>query len=90
LDATEVIAAHCVPWWLSLSITSRTARSRTSAEYLLRLPFAPSSQQMEPPVKPGRFNRHDLTKRDHKKRQLSYLAPYGGPGVFGLSAAGNF
>lgn len=34
--------------------------------------------------------RHDLTKRDHKKRQLSYLAPYGGPGVFGLSAAGNF
>src|SRR5690606_36222871 len=35
--------------------TIRTARSRTSAEYLLRAAIAPSSQRMEPPAIPGRF-----------------------------------
>src|SRR5690242_9967164 len=43
-----------------LSITSRTPRSRTSVEYLLGLPMAPSSQHLEPPGNPGRFTRSRL------------------------------
>jgi len=41
-----------------LSKTIRTARSRTSGEYLGRTCFfiAPLSQEMEPPANPGRFN----------------------------------
>ena len=34
--------------------------------------------------------RHALTKRDQKKRQIGYLAPYGGPDVFELNSAGTF
>jgi hypothetical protein len=33
----------------------RTARSRTSGEYLLALPMTPSSQGLESPGIPGRF-----------------------------------
>ena len=33
-----------------------TARSRTSGEYLVDVFIAPSSQEMEPPRKTGRFN----------------------------------
>jgi len=36
--------------------TMRTARSRTSGEYLLVFFMAPSSQELEPPRYPGRFN----------------------------------
>ena len=34
----------------------RTARSRISGEYLLDLFITPSSQEMEPPTKPGQFS----------------------------------
>jgi len=40
------------------SFTIRTARSRTSGEYLVEVPvllMAPSSQTSEPPANPGRF-----------------------------------
>jgi hypothetical protein len=35
----------------------RTARSRTSGEYLVDLFIAPSSQRLEPPENPGRFTK---------------------------------
>jgi len=37
-------------------MTIRTARSRTSWEYLVLRDMTPSSQQMESPANPGRFN----------------------------------
>src|SRR5690606_34640761 len=40
------------PW---LSSTIRTARSRSSGEYLVDVFIAPSSQGLEPPENPGRF-----------------------------------
>ena len=43
------------------SRTSGTARSRSSAGYLLRLPMAPSSQRLEPPRNPGRFTLQSFT-----------------------------
>ena len=53
--AIERTAAHwesrCYRW----SKTIRTARSRTSGEYLLDLPMAPSSEETKPPGKPERF-----------------------------------
>src|SRR5271166_111865 len=55
LPAIEPIAAHCEscsPW---CSKTSRTARSRTSGEYLVDVFMTPSSQIMESPGIPGRF-----------------------------------
>ena len=51
----DPIAAHCEPYSRSCSTTNRTARSRTSREYLVDLFIAPSSQRLEPPGKPGRF-----------------------------------
>src|SRR5690606_34495403 len=54
-DAIEPIAAHCDVSSFSCSNTMRTARSRTSGEYLVDFFIAPSSQEMEPPEKPGRF-----------------------------------
>jgi hypothetical protein len=57
LLAIEPIAAHCEscsPWF---SNTNRTARSRTSGEYLVDLFMTPSSQKMESPGIPGRFTR---------------------------------
>src|SRR5438270_1978815 len=58
LPAIELIAAHCdgcSAWW---SNTMRTARSRTSAEnlFVVGLLIAPSSQDVEPPANPVRFN----------------------------------
>ena len=38
----------------------RTARSRISGEYLLDLFITQSSQEMEPPTNPGRFNSQTL------------------------------
>src|SRR5690606_28928841 len=55
LAAIEQIAAHCElcsPW---CSRTIRTARSRTSGEYFADVFIAPSSQELEPPGKSGRF-----------------------------------
>ena len=54
-DDTETIAAHCVscpPWG---SRTNRTARSRSSGEYLFECFIAPVSQGLEPPGNPVRF-----------------------------------
>src|SRR5262249_42196405 len=57
LAAIDMIAAHrdeCSPSW---STTIRTARARTSGENLLLVCFviAPPSQELEPPINPGRF-----------------------------------
>ena len=49
------IAAHCEAYSPWCSSTIRTARSRTSSEYLLGLPITPASQEMESPGNPGRF-----------------------------------
>jgi len=56
LPAMEEIADHCDSCSPACSKTIRTARSRTSGEYLTRLLMAPSSQDLEPPVNPGRFS----------------------------------
>jgi hypothetical protein len=55
-SAIERIAAHCDVWLGAASSTNRTARSRTSGEYLLALLMTPSSQRLESPANPGRFN----------------------------------
>src|SRR5437764_14837923 len=56
-SAIEWIADHwevCSAWW---SRTIRTARARTSGEYGgTRFVMAPSSQELEPPGNPARFN----------------------------------
>src|SRR5262245_21855801 len=49
------MAAHCESCAASCSRTIRTARVRTSGENRLGLVMAPSSQDLEPPGKPGRF-----------------------------------
>jgi hypothetical protein len=55
LAAIDVIVAHSDECSDCCSSTSRTARSRTSGEYLLFLFMTPSSQEMESPEMPGRF-----------------------------------
>lgn len=55
LEATDWIVAHWEPCSYSCSCTSRTARSRTSAENCLVLLMAPFSQDLEPPANPGRI-----------------------------------
>src|SRR5690606_19946543 len=50
------MAAHsegCSCWW---SRTRRTARCRTSGEYFFDVFMTPSSQSLESPAIPGRFN----------------------------------
>src|SRR5690606_5811315 len=66
-DAIDPIAAHCDGYSLSCSNTMRTARSRTSGEYLVDFFIAPSSQEMEPPEKPGRF-KHRSRQPVHQQR----------------------
>src|SRR5690606_31726446 len=66
--AIEPIAAHCDGYSLSCSNTMRTARSRTSGEYLVDFFIAPSSQEMEPPEKSGRFNVQQLRVRREIRR----------------------
>jgi len=51
----EHIADHCEEYSRWCSNTMRTARSRTSGEYLFALFITPSSQEMESPTKLGRF-----------------------------------
>src|SRR5690606_19375505 len=53
--ATDWIAAHSDSYSCACSPTSRTARSRTSAEYCFALAMAPISQGLEPPANSGRF-----------------------------------
>ena len=56
-NAIELIADHCEPYSPWCSSTIRTARKRTSCEYLADLfsVIAPSSQELEPPAIPVRF-----------------------------------
>jgi hypothetical protein len=54
--ATDWIAAHSDSYSCACSPTSRTARSRTSAEYCFALAMAPISQGLEPPANSGRFS----------------------------------
>ncbi len=54
--AIDWIVAHCDGWSRSCSNTIRTARSRTSGEYLVLLFMTPSSQFLESPANPGRFS----------------------------------
>jgi hypothetical protein len=54
-SAIEQIAAHWESYCSWCSKTMRMALSRTSLEYLLGPPIAPSSHQMEPLGIPGRF-----------------------------------
>ena len=54
-DAIELIAAHSEACSPRCSKTIRTARDRTSGEYLVCLVIAPSSQGLEPPANPARF-----------------------------------
>jgi len=61
----EHIAAHCEEYSRSCSKTMRTARSHTSGEYLFDFFITPSSQVMESPVNPGRFNA--LHCRDYQR-----------------------
>ena len=58
-SAIDTIAFHCDGYSCSWSKTIRTARSRISAGYLPPFPtvMTPSSQELEPPPFPGRFNR---------------------------------
>jgi hypothetical protein len=60
LPAIEFSAAHCESYSAWCSNTIRTARPRISGEYLVVLFITPSSQEMESPVKPGRFNKEFL------------------------------
>src|SRR6266481_8310987 len=57
LAETETIVAHRDGCSCSWSRTSRTARERISGENLLLvgLLMAPPSQELEPPINPGRF-----------------------------------
>jgi hypothetical protein len=55
-SAIEVIAAHSDVYWSRCFCTSLIARSRTSAGYLFDLVITPSSQGLESPTFPGRFN----------------------------------
>src|SRR5690606_37418864 len=77
LAAIEQIAAHSDSWSSWCSTTSRTARSRTSGEYFVDDFMAPSSQELEPPGKPGRFTA-TYVYADFKRDILSVLeAQYG-------------
>src|SRR5262249_50001062 len=64
--AIDPIAAHSEAYAPLCSQTSRIARSRSSAGYLL-VPFvpfmAPSSHSLEPPLFPGRFTVQQYRRR---------------------------
>lgn len=59
--AIDWIAAHCDGSSLRCSNTIRTERSRTSGEYFVVFFMAPSSQELEPPRKSGRFRLYYFT-----------------------------
>ena len=52
----DSIAAHCELYSSSCSSTIRTARSRTSGEYLFDVFMTPSSHTLGSPAIPGRFS----------------------------------
>jgi hypothetical protein len=54
-DDIDSSAAHCDSYSFCCSCTNRTARSRTSGEYLTCFFITLSSQEIESPVNPGRF-----------------------------------
>jgi len=56
LPEIDPIAAHSEGYSPPCSSTSLTARSRSSCGYLVVLVISPSSQRMESPTLPGRFN----------------------------------
>ena len=61
------------------SFTIRTARSRTSGEYLVEVPvllMAPSSQTSEPPANPGRFT-YDIADQKRWRRVWKVMNGYG-------------
>ena len=61
LGAMDSMAAHSEGYSPRCSCTIRTARSHTSGENLFDFLFmAPSSQRLEPPQNPGRFNSTEL------------------------------
>jgi len=74
------MVAHCELCSVCCSSTLRTARSRTSGEYLLDVFIAPSSQRLESPVKPGWFSLRKLQFRLAKVFELthkfSHLVPH--------------
>jgi integrase len=84
--ATETIAAHCDSCSCWCSNTSRTARSRTSGEYLFDvLDMTPSSQGLEPATFPERFRHLNVrealvkgrftTPKSKTSRRLIELGP---------------
>lgn len=70
LSAIEMIAAHWDACSFACSRTIRTAWARTSGENLLALAMPPSSQGLEPPGNPGRFNRADAWPYRRGSRRL--------------------
>jgi hypothetical protein len=68
--AIDAIAAHCDGCSTPCLRAIRTARSRTSGEYLLVVPWAPSAQRMGPLTIPVRFNTH---KRGNAKKYIDKL-----------------
>ena len=69
------MAAHSDSYSVWCSNTMRTARSRISGEYLLDLFITPSSQEMEPPTNPGRFNEliFDAATRRERSEFVAFL-----------------
>ena len=55
-DEIDSSAAHCDSYSFCCSCTKRTARSRTSGEYLTYFFITLSPQKIESSVNPGRFN----------------------------------
>ncbi|SDZ22589.1 hypothetical protein SAMN05421754_11121, partial [Nitrosomonas sp. Nm58] len=63
LEAIDSSTAHCDSYSLWCSYSNRTARSRTSGEYLTCFFITLSSQEIESPVNPGRFKKTSLSNR---------------------------
>ncbi|MEX3640308.1 hypothetical protein, partial [Paraburkholderia sp. BR14320] len=73
------------------SRTIRTARSRTSGEYLGHFFFvfsiAPFSQEVEPPEIPGRFSLHSNDGRGRARQEFNEALTREAPLKAGLPAA---
>jgi hypothetical protein len=62
-SATDVIAAHSESWLCRVPLTSPTARSRTSGEYLLFLAIAPIRPILGATGKPGAIHNRAWARR---------------------------
>src|SRR5205085_1789429 len=73
LAETETIVAHRDGCKCSWSRTSRTARERISGKNLLLvcLLMAPPSQELEPPINPGRFSIASATASETMNQALA-------------------